>query len=340
MHVGTYHALLTVLSFALLPSHIAGFSCTGVQNCRSVLLRTGSTAAVTAVAPHPGQGSPLVAAGYHNGEVLVWNVVSETVVLSLKYAPIVGVLGLAYSKDGALLAACGPDTSLTIWNSSSGAEVGYLYSPTQNILSSLAFAPDGLTLAAVSQTWKWKKGSVTLFNLTEPVNSRTTQYRTISVEDANVVVYLETGELIIGGTGNVTLWSGTALVGRFAVEGVVSSLAGGGTELLVGCAEGGVMWNTVTRVRQYKVHATENVVSVAVAPSVVVCAMQANVSEGVVVAESVSGNVEVRLGAGLNVSAVAFVDAAATVVTGAVSGELVLWSSARKVTNAPPTQVM
>ena len=56
---------------------------------------------------------------------------------------------LAFSPDGRVLASGGSDTTVRIWNPSTGEELAVLKSHT-GVIDGVAFSPDGILLATAS----------------------------------------------------------------------------------------------------------------------------------------------------------------------------------------------
>ena len=88
-----------------------------------------------------------VAAGCQDGQVRVFG--RDSTDPRVAFAEHVGgVYGVAYSPDGALIAAAGADASVTIWDSKSGALRQQL--PFFGAVHTVAFSPDGKLVAAGS----------------------------------------------------------------------------------------------------------------------------------------------------------------------------------------------
>src|SRR4029077_9080181 len=75
--------------------------------------------------------------------------------------------GLAFSKDGKLLAAAGQDKEgvVKVWNVASGAEI---HSWQDTSMTAVAFRPDGLVLATGH-----KDGTISVWDLAERKKKRT-----------------------------------------------------------------------------------------------------------------------------------------------------------------------
>ena len=71
-----------------------------------------------------------------------------------------GVLSLAFSPDGALLASCGEDSTVRLWDLKTGKHARILIGHNDRVLN-VAFSPDGKTLASSSVD-----GTVLLWDLT------------------------------------------------------------------------------------------------------------------------------------------------------------------------------
>jgi len=101
-------------------------------------------------------GGPALALGYPNGEVQVWNLERNALTQKLPADQLGDVISLAYSPDGAQLAAAFaytyPDTAqpspyVQVWQMPGGTPLYRLDEP--NIFY-VAFSPDGQTLATLS----------------------------------------------------------------------------------------------------------------------------------------------------------------------------------------------
>jgi WD40 repeat protein len=80
----------------------------------------GGTKSVEVIALSPDDG--FIAAGDNEGVIRVWRIPQEAPVATLRLVPEGAVFGLAFSRDGSLLAACGVDATkridygvVTIW---------------------------------------------------------------------------------------------------------------------------------------------------------------------------------------------------------------------------------
>src|SRR5215472_1607127 len=130
------------------------------QQQRGILRGDPSNYGVYDVAFSPG--GKLLAAAYGEGHVRLWNpatgqavgaplpVGSRTVGAPLRASARVGVLAVAFSPDGKLLAsASGGDGTVRLWNPATGRPVGApLHATTRYGLYGVAFSPNGKLLAS------------------------------------------------------------------------------------------------------------------------------------------------------------------------------------------------
>jgi hypothetical protein len=122
----------------------------------------GHSASVRGVAFSPD--GALLASGSLDGTVILWDVATGNMVMTLRNENAVGVNAIAFSPDGTLLAS-GDDisgtatvsASIRLWNVQTGEQVATVQPATRSALGStgasitigsLAFSPDGRVLAA------------------------------------------------------------------------------------------------------------------------------------------------------------------------------------------------
>src|SRR4029078_9482470 len=96
--------------------------------------------------------------------VFLWNLTTQREITHMKaYFPFSGTLGMAFSPDSRTLAyADGEEGDIVLWDVHAGAGKGLLKGHS-NELQSLAFAPDGQTLASSSvdktaKLWRLSEG--------------------------------------------------------------------------------------------------------------------------------------------------------------------------------------
>ena len=90
-----------------------------------------------------------LAVAYQSG-VQLWDLASGDDVLFIEAAEYAAANALAFSPDGALLAGCGSQAIIGVWDAASGELLGGLPLPGQ-VCATLAFSPDGLLLLTLPQ---------------------------------------------------------------------------------------------------------------------------------------------------------------------------------------------
>jgi WD40 repeat protein len=105
------------------------------------------------------------------------------------------VRGLAYSPDGRLLASCGNDTSIVLWDAAAGKELTRFHGP-RRIVYRVAFSPDGETLASAGAD-----KNVRLWNVRDGGQTATLGRHDSVVVDAS---FSADGQWLVAAAGNRT----------------------------------------------------------------------------------------------------------------------------------------
>ena len=154
---------LAVAAWHVFPTDQAGSVMTYLltqQQRSGMLLGDPANGGATAVAfSHHGQ---LLASGYGNGTVRLWNAATEQAVGAPLDSGTGSVTGLAFSPAGTLLATADADGTIRLWNPATGA-AGLLLrakAGASSGVSALAFSPAGTLLATADAD-----GTVLLWNL-------------------------------------------------------------------------------------------------------------------------------------------------------------------------------
>jgi WD40 repeat protein len=159
----------------------------------------GVTGAFNGVAFSPD--GTLLAGASDDASAYIWDVASGQLSMTLSDAnnPLEAV---AFSPDGTLLAGGSSDENVYFWDVASGQLIRHVFTGDYNGVSSVAFSPDGKTLAVTNG----ENGSVLLLDVATGQKGKT-----LASPDQTVVIYIAwspDGKTIAGSNGNnVALWN-------------------------------------------------------------------------------------------------------------------------------------
>jgi len=206
-----------------------------------------ATGGATAVAfSRHGQ---LLASGYGDGTVRLWNPVTEQAVGAPLHAGTGSVTGVAFSPGGTLLATGDADGTVQLWNPATGRAAGPALQASAgaaSAVSALAFSPGGTLLAAGDAD-----GTVQLWS---PATRQALPGVSAGGGPVNGLAFSPGGKLLAtaDADGTVDAWNpvaGQIPVAAFGGHGPVNGVAfsPGGTLLAAADADGTVrMWNPAT----------------------------------------------------------------------------------------------
>lgn len=153
--------------------------------------------AVLAIASHPE--NPILACGYVDGCIAIWNLPEKTVSCIGKHSNYNVSMSVAFSPDGKAIASCSDDRHIKIWELESGKLIQQ-FKQSRGI-NVIAFSPDGQLLASGSSG-----NIVKLWNLAtgEQVGELVGHS-----QDINSIAFSPDGQSLVSGSSDTTikLWS-------------------------------------------------------------------------------------------------------------------------------------
>jgi WD40 repeat protein len=167
---------------------------------RQVAVLSGFTAPVRTVAFGPS--GIVLAAGSADHTIRVWNVARHTI-LQVLTGGTGAIEDLAFDRSGTLLAGVSQDGQVRLWNPATGQPEQTLALPGAAGGTSVAFSPDGRTLAASDGQ------AVTLWDVTDLAHPRIVSTLAGATRDLTTLAYSPNGTVIAGQEtgGGVVLWN-------------------------------------------------------------------------------------------------------------------------------------
>jgi hypothetical protein len=138
------------------------------------------------------------------GEVEVWDVATGTL-RSAEHGHAAGITAVAFSPDGTLLASGSLDRTVVLWNVATGQQQSRLLLVPSQVVWSLAFAPDGKTLAIATGPGDFRlrePGEVKLWDVAaEQVRARLHGH----TRAVTSVIFSTDGRTLITGSADTTV---------------------------------------------------------------------------------------------------------------------------------------
>ena len=153
--------------------------------------------AVLAIALHPEK--PILACGYVDGCIAIWNLPEKTVSCIGKHSNYNVSMSVAFSPDGKAIASCSDDRNVKIWELETGQLI-HNFKQGRGI-NAIAFSPDGRLLATGSN------GNIV--KLWEIATGEQVRELVGHSQDINSIAFSPDGENLISGSSDMTikLWS-------------------------------------------------------------------------------------------------------------------------------------
>jgi beta-lactamase regulating signal transducer with metallopeptidase domain/WD40 repeat protein len=142
--------------------------------------------------------SPLLVAGTNVGTAEVWDPTTQKRRGDLRSSPNYSVYAVAVSADDKLIAVCGTDGTVHVFDRELSKPLTVLGEKADTRMASLAFAPDGKTLAAMD-----RYGHLVLWKLSD--GTPLTEWKNIAGEDCSVQWKTDGKQLAVSGWGKVTI---------------------------------------------------------------------------------------------------------------------------------------